>query len=623
MLCTIATSRMIMIPVTWMYIFVWLLSILLLTTRAETDLGGGLTTRSDVQNYLDLTQDLSSIQQLIDEGQPLEALGVYRDGQHAESSPGVTLSLSHLADELAQDPSTVTWLFQLYGLEGDLALNINFDTHKLNSINNAIEQIFQTTPALAVEAIFVLNLWMYSTHLWYSAVYDCQKQSLADDPGILLLDPLKRIDEFMALWMGVGQTVGRSDGLSLYTWTQNQAMVFETLDGTNGEAFANSRVKLWYTDAASLLSAPNACSRDNETLIQRLWALTRSVIQEMTKPMLQGLLDSIADDNNPTRSDLYAQAVIPQLSQCRPSIYEKAHQAFIQENGSFSTFVNNHMDDVPEWTGCFGYSCSELGTTRIDVCDNHDRTRPVLAGFAPSSPIGNVGFADLDIYQMDILLSVKATDYAKLMYLYGGNVARPRENPSDSLAYVSLHDIAVSSERSAAQAWFDVYTAYHQDKNYADSAIQQALDDASLPSKERGAFVTAIAAYQILFMEAISKFYIALSKCRGAVLEMERTGQPVIDTSLLNPIDEAAGTYKATQLTVNNFVFLLDECLTSLGTILISLYDSFTHRFHGGICFGRIEQSTGWSVGLPSSQSTCTGIWDTEPRFILHCCFRN
>jgi len=150
--------------------------------------------------------------------------------------------------------------------------------------------------------------------------------------------------------------------------------------------------------------------------------------------------------------------------------------------------------------------------------------------------VSKVAAADLDVYQLKILTSLNANFFADMLYNHGANIAKYRKDGSnDPLEYVSIHDIAVSSERSSAQPFFDIYVSYNNEKDYGDKVIQEALAGTSkwVASQQIAGIIGTTAAYQILFLEAVTKLKIAVQGCREA--------DPTIGVNLvLNPIDEAA-----------------------------------------------------------------------------------
>jgi len=351
------------------------------------DLGGSIKTRTDVQTFVDLSQDIGEIRNLVAQNQPEEAFRIYREGQHSEIQAGVKRSLKSLADEMVgADPKTPSFLYHLYG-QADRTLNLAFDTQKLGYIDSVIEEIFTTKPELAVEAIWIMNVWMYATHVLYNGVYECQKRSQSDNPQLVDIG-MAGFDKFIALWIGGGQQPGASNGDSLYAWSQLQGEAFGTNDP---ESQVNTRIKLLYSEAITLMSTEDACTRENPNTAGRLWQLVVNTVSEMSKPLFQGMIGAI-NGRQEDLVNLYAKALVPQTAKCRPSLYKRMHESLI-----LGTFINDPtvianlpIDDIPDLTFCFGYSCQDLGNTQIGACEDFDVFRPTLAGYVPLTEVGNV-----------------------------------------------------------------------------------------------------------------------------------------------------------------------------------------------------------------------------------------
>jgi len=512
------------------------------------NLGGSVVTRTNVQRFADLSQDVAEIRRWVLQQQPAEALRVYQQGHHAQQVEpgGVPLSLSHLADELvAAHPKTPSFLFHLYG-QAHRQLNVAFlDSNQLSYVNHQVQQTLTNHPEFAVEAVWILNTWMYATHLLFQGVLHCRQNVLADLPSSSSSSDVGGMagwDAFIALWIGSGQQPGASNGDSLYAWAQLQAEAMGTFQSSSSpEAPVNTRLKLLYQEAVTLLSAQNSCSTENEASLGRLWQLVMNAVSEMSKPLFQGFLRAIHNQQGPL-VDLYATALVPQLSKCRPSLYKTMHEEFVAKSYSTNPNIDNFPLDtlIPDLAFCFGYSCEELGrdtsVTGLSSCEEFDVFRPTMAGYIPQTEVGNVAAADLDVYQIQILASLNSNIFAELLYMNGANIAKYRDpGTNDPLDYVSLHDIAISGERSSAQPYFDIYVDYHNEKDYGDKVVRQALGGSSkwAASQQVAAIVGTTAAYQILFLEAITKLKIAVQECREA--------DPVIGVNpTLNPIDEAA-----------------------------------------------------------------------------------
>lgn len=208
--------------------------------------------------------------------------------------------------------------------------------------------------------------------------------------------------------------------------------------------------------------------------------------------------------------------------------------------------------------------------------------------------------ADLDVYQIKILASLKANAFAHLMYMNGANIQKFRTNDNDPLEYVSIHDIAVSSERSSAQPFFDIFVNYNNEKNYGDVVITEALTDKSkwAASQQIAEIVSTTASYQVLFLEAVTKMEIAVEECKEAVEDGELVVNPT-----LNPIDEAAGK--------SIYAHNSEEAMESDGSCSLEyhrLFFSSIDWIHGRCQIGRIRRLAGWTACVSHGESTCFSI---------------
>ncbi|KAL7573173.1 hypothetical protein ACA910_018835 [Epithemia clementina (nom. ined.)] len=528
----------------------------LLVDAQGVDLGGGIITQTDVQSYADLSQDVAEIQNYLSAGQVDEAMGVYREGLHSQSKPGVKRSLASLGDEMAKaDPATPSFLYHVYG-ETQRSFNDALDGTKLNYVNNLVLQILeeqrQVAPSTstdgispAVEAIWAVNLYMYATHLLFTGVYNCQKHSMADNPSVFNVGTANW-DEFIALYIGSGQTPGSSTGgNSLYAWAQKYADAFDIGDP---EAPVNTKIKLLYQQAMNVMNVPQACTGggggDGQEMdtARSLWKLAVQVTSELSKPLFQGLLHALTGSKNAALVKLYSQALVPQMSKCRSSLYKRFYETLITNDDEFDVnddgSVQAILDDLPEATSCFGYSCGDLAAdTGMDACIFDFESYLSYAGYVPVSRVRAVGMADLDINQMKILIELQARDFATYLYMHGANIAKFGLNKEDPMQYVSLHDIATTSERENAEPWYDNFVSYHKDEFYADKVIRSALaggDDSKWKSTDQVmAIVSTTASYQILLLEAVAKLKIAVAECQKS----DQDDPPNFE---LDPIDEAA-----------------------------------------------------------------------------------
>jgi hypothetical protein len=124
---------------------------------------------------------------------------------------------------------------------------------------------------------------------------------------------------------------------------------------------------------------------------------------------------------------------------------------------------------------------------------------------------------DLDVYQLRILTSLQATEFAQFWYLYGSNVPKPRDSENDPYELVSLYGLATDADRQMADPVFTQFVAYFNDHEYADKTISDALAGTTkwvTPSMQTEA-IALTCACQILFIQIVAKLNLALSQCQA------------------------------------------------------------------------------------------------------------
>jgi hypothetical protein len=353
---------------------------------SQTNLNGGITTRTDVKEYADLALDIRDIRTLSASGQESQVLGLYTEGEHSEIKAFTKHALKKLNDDMATaDPRTPHYLFHLYGLS-DQTSNVQLLNDQSHYADNFIRDIIGTKLDLAADSILALSMWMYAAHLLFAGVKTCELRTEADNPDLV---PLAGggMDEFIALWIGTDQQPGSADGHSLYAWAEQA----EELYGKNtAESVVNSQLKLLYVEGSLALSSPHACTNKNTQTQKQLWILATQITSLMVRPLFQWLIYHIYQENSEAVS-LYALALVPQLSRCRPSIYKRLKENLIDRPVNFDK-TPDILDDLLEAFNCFGFTCEDFGFSADafnSKCAFESKTR-VLAGYFPTSNVNMV-----------------------------------------------------------------------------------------------------------------------------------------------------------------------------------------------------------------------------------------
>jgi hypothetical protein len=351
-----------------------LLSPLCRVCAEGTDLGGGVVTRTDVEYFADITLDVRDIKQSIDGGSNSGALQIYLGGRNSGRNAGDLFKLTQLSTDLSNEPIdkvTPIFLFQLYGL-GGRSMDVNVLSGNGGYADSYVRSAIQNGRWTASTAALVLNVWMYAADILYKGVNTCQKKTEADNPSQFDIGG-GGLDEFIALWIGSGQTHGSGEGFGLYALTEKADNLFVAIDGaidpvSDNKSLAESRVnqqlKLLYQEGASLFSMPDVCTKDNPGTPKNLWSVVNRINTQMYIPLIQMLIISILE-KDVLATQLYATAVVPQAAQCRPSIYDRLSEELLEGEPNFQR-TESILADLQEIYSCFGISCNDIGMVAKD-----------------------------------------------------------------------------------------------------------------------------------------------------------------------------------------------------------------------------------------------------------------
>jgi hypothetical protein len=359
------------------------------TTTADipVDLGGGIITRTDVKMYADLSLDVRDIRASTSVDQ---AIRIYREGLNSEKTAGFPLTLHSLGAERYAHAAPES-VFYLYGLADLSTEPSDLEQHEEYAANFIEFAINQSVYAVAADAIVALSLWFYASHILYSGALICEEKTKADAPdfvntGVNL--PGGGMDEFIALWIGTGQTPGSEDGNGLYAWTERIGKLFGT---ATSESLVNTRLKILYEEGSVALSLVSACTKDNTRTTQLYYNVVVQMSKEMTIPLYQWLVYSMFNRDAPS-AELYAKALIPRLSQCRPSQYTRLKELLLDDGMIDFADEQEILTILYSTLDCFGLTCRDIGTWSEDrgvPCDLNPVTNK-LAGFSTSTDVTQV-----------------------------------------------------------------------------------------------------------------------------------------------------------------------------------------------------------------------------------------
>ena len=531
------------------------LSLGLITSRVSsqgTQLGDHLTTRTNAQEYADISLDLRDIRVYVEKGQKDQVLGLFQNGLHAEHSVGNKWPLAQLNKDMAGDRSrTPMYLFHLYGLNN---LSPNGKEDRSTYINDYIRSTIDENLAMVPEAVLSLSMWMYANHLLFNGASICHERTKADNPDVFDLGG-GGMDEFIAFWIGSDQPVASEGGHGLYDWAQRAGKLFGK---AVPEAEVNRNLKVLYQEGAQALSANKACTTNNKETDKQIWTVAAQMKRQMMIPLFQWLIYYLIQGDQ-QNSRLYGQALVPSLSQIRPSLFRSLMNSV--GGGLSINFAQTEeiISDLREAASYFGISCEDIGSLAGDfksACGSRDTIYP-LAGYRPAHDVSSVSFqvhqcehsqpnevltpylqlsrVDLDIRQIRLLRDLEAYEYAELWYMFGQNMDGPRNSDTDPFKLISLQEMALSTEREKAGDLYKDFVSFFDNTNFGSVAMKDALnDDTKWQDRvQNSVTATGIAVHQIVLVHVAARL-------RESVAECKKIDPESFEGFLSNPVDEAA-----------------------------------------------------------------------------------
>jgi hypothetical protein len=141
---------------------------------------------------------------------------------------------------------------------------------------------------------------------------------------------------------------------------------------------------------------PNACTKDNPETFHTLWSVATQIRKEMIKPLFQWFIYHLVFES-PAESELYAKALLPQLSRCRPSRFNRLIEA-TRAGISFNDKDTILRDLVETYASCWGNPCSDLSSADfaakyppLQCVDTvSDESPPSLAGYRATTAVASV-----------------------------------------------------------------------------------------------------------------------------------------------------------------------------------------------------------------------------------------
>lgn len=508
-----------------------------------TSLGGGIVTRTNVDYLADLSLDVKDMAQSF--GNTNVVLDIYQNGRNSMKPSGLRFKLEELETDMSYKGvtgSTPIYLFQLYGL-AQLSTDIQMLASHFTDGKTEVSLAISGAKDYAPTAALIFNVWMYATHVLYAGVSTCSKMVQADNSAQFDLAG-GGMDEFIALWVGKGQTPGSKEGYSLYALAETASALFFKTPEKNDillESKVNKDIKLLYHEGSGYLSGTGACSKDVEDTPELLWSVVNRIVSKMYIPLIQLLIDAIIRKDEAMTS-MYAMVVVPQASQCRISSYNRLREYLLLGSPKFDK-TEVILRDLQDIYSCFALTCEDIGDylftpigLTLPQCTSA-KGDAALAGYQPTTNVLSIAKLDLDVKHMEIFSSVGNFEFARFWFLYGRNSPVQRDSENDLYSFYSINQIGSSASRGNAGQMYLQYTEYFNNLKYGAVIVLDALEGkgkwGNKSNEQRAAVISETSAFLILYLHLIAQIKGAVNHCRG-LLDMDG------DYDVTHPWDEVA-----------------------------------------------------------------------------------
>lgn len=472
---------------------------------------GTFTTITDVSNEADISLDIRDIMEAIDDGDYIGARNIFMAGSNSRlyDTLGNELPYKRSLESLSNGEDLLgdmTFDFSLYGLSG---LNRNSINEYKDYMSTYMFSLFSDESDLVGEALIALTMWMYVTHELWNNVKDCAEAFEEENP----LKNKKSFDAAIGYYIGTGQESGSRKGWSVYALMQAAAEQFDTLDG--GLAVSNEKMRVFYKIGSMSLVSKNSAACQSHVSFRSMWTISNLMIRAMRVPLIQMLIAAIME-NDTDRVELYALAIVPQMSMCSSSSLRKLKEFLINNsyNEKYSLQILTLLQSMYD---CLGVTCEDIGSytkdgvVQLAKCADTPDDLP-MAGYTPRSDVHEYAKLDQDVKQITILVSLQNYKFAQLVYQFGKN-AHVMDISDQS--FRSIQTLATTEDRELARA-YPIWEDYFNDKQYADTAIMSILQDSHSKWKSIGQQVMALSVllrFQVMYMAILFELQKALDHC--------------------------------------------------------------------------------------------------------------
>lgn len=427
---------------------------------------------------------------------------IYRNGSNAVpmSLASVSLNASSLYAE--------SFIYNLYDaafadlgadLEGDE--QDNFDRHSAREYaNTMVEDLFLLNRTrIEGDGALVLNVAMaYWGHL-SRLLRACEIKA---DASVMIAE----LDKAAAFWVGAGQDrTSNTQGWMLYNLAERASSLFEQ-DEASGEAKVNVKVLETLIALKSDINE-GVCAVESGYLQMR--QKVRTLISRTNVVLVQMLLHHVVVSNDSDYIELYALALLPQISSCNRGAYETLLLNAIEDDVSADT-KPSVITAVQSAYSCLGITCEDVGAyagSRIVQCQD-PRGPAQLGSYTPTTDVRRLSYIDRDVRAMAMMMRLEAKEAAYDVYRYGW------------YTYFSLRQLATNGMAlPSTNVVFEQFKSYYDDDNFAENMIVNVLEKqepfGTGSTRDRTEVVVGVLQGVVMYASVIARLEAAVPACQS------------------------------------------------------------------------------------------------------------
>mmetsp|Transcript_4225 Transcript_4225/g.8581 ORF Transcript_4225/g.8581 Transcript_4225/m.8581 type:complete len:2196 (-) Transcript_4225:58-6645(-) len=387
--------------------------------------GFGYKATTDVSAILNLALDIQQMRIAKDDFVKKKQL--YEDGQQGG------FSLQKLALDAASKYGTSPYYniyragFELLGTEEEGDDPLQFDGESVDTYADTVVQdlFLLDVTHIEAEAALAMNVAMaYLGSLW-TVLESCKTD---DRAGMN-----KALDEAAAFWVGAGQVKGDGQtGYLLYNAAQFAGAKFNQDQG-DSEVSVNESVLAALGSMQSDIASGVCATQDGYKVIRRE---VKNLVGHLNRVLVQMMIHRVQTVTPGVDSDfveLYALALLPQISSCNPDVYYRLIDLTIDNNVNQAS-QQDVVVALQSVYSCLHITCADVGAyqgSRVPACNDNPTPLPMVAGYQPQNDVRKFSALDRDIRQIRWMMKFGAFNAAEDWYEYGwngiipfGNIAR-------------------------------------------------------------------------------------------------------------------------------------------------------------------------------------------------------